>query len=359
MCAEDVTVLLDPSRQPTEAPSERDVRPRSLREFIGQPGIVEQLSIFISAARKRGQSLDHTLLSGHPGLGKTTLAAILSTEMGVSLKATSGPVLERPGDLAGILTNLQDGDILFIDEIHRLSPPVEEILYGSMEDFKLDIMVGQNAGARSIRLDLPRFTLVGATTRTGLLTPPLRDRFGIQLRLDFYEPEFLADIVLRAAGIMGAKISQDGAMEIAKRSRGTPRIAGRLLRRVRDIVEVRDSGLIDSESADRALGLLGIDARGLNQMDHRLLSAICLRYAGGPVGVETLATTLGEEPDTLEEVYEPYLIQEGYIQRSPRGRLATAKAYGHIGLALPERGKGLFGPVEGGGGKGPKGPGAG
>jgi Holliday junction DNA helicase RuvB len=266
--------------------------------------------------------------------------------MGVNVKTTSGPVLERPGDLAGILTNLSDRDILFIDEIHRLSPQVEEVLYSAMEDFKLDIMVGQNAGARSIRLDLPRFTLVGSTTRVGLLTPPLRERFGIQLRLDFYKPEDLVKIVIRAASVLAAKITNDGASEIANRSRGTPRIAGRLLKRVRDFADIKASGLINKESADEALTLLGIDKNGLNQMDLRLLKAICQRYMGGPVGVETLATTLGEEADTLMEVHEPFLVQEGFIQRSPRGRLATIKAYRYIGLAPPEKNRGLLETME-------------
>jgi Holliday junction DNA helicase RuvB len=346
MDEDNATQILDPNIKPSEVMVERHLRPHRLSEFTGQPEIIDQLSIFIAAAKKRGESLDHTLFSGHPGLGKTTLANILGFEMGVSVKTTSGPVMERPGDLAGILTNLSDRDILFIDEIHRLSPQVEEVLYSAMEDFKLDIMVGQNAGARSIRLDLPRFTLVGSTTRIGLLTPPLRDRFGIQLRLDFYKPQHLVKIILRAAQVSSAKISEDGAVEIANRSRGTPRIAGRLLRRVRDYADIKAGGVIDKESADQALTLLGIDKNGLNQMDRRLLKAICERYTGGPVGLETLATTLGEEPDTLIEVYEPYLIQEGFIQRSPRGRLATIKAYRYIGLAPPEKNKGLLENME-------------
>ncbi|MDR2198727.1 MAG: Holliday junction branch migration DNA helicase RuvB [Deltaproteobacteria bacterium] len=334
--------ILNPDPDTSEIPAERLLRPRILSDFVGQRDIVEQLSIFISAAKKRGEALDHTIFSGHPGLGKTTLANILGSEMGVNVKCTSGPVIEKPGDLAGILTNLSDGDILFIDEIHRLSPVVEEILYAAMEDFRLDIMMGQNAGARSIRLELPRFTLAGATTRIGLLTPPLRDRFGIQLRLDFYKPEELVEIVLRGGRIMGAELEREGAEEIARRSRGTPRVAGRILRRVRDYAEVKAAGVIDRKTADGALNLLGIDRNGLNQIDYRLLSSICQRYGGGPVGVETLATTLGEEPDTLIEVYEPYLVQEGYIQRSPRGRMATAKTYRYLGLQAPEKRRGLL-----------------
>ncbi len=318
-----------------EAALERALRPHCLKDFLGQAELKEKLSVFIEAARGRGQALDHTLFHGHPGLGKTTLAHILSLELGAGFKSTSGPVIERPGDLAALLTNLSPGDILFIDEIHRLSSVVEEILYPAMEDFKLDIMIGQGPGARSVRLDLPPFTLVGATTRVGLLTPPLRDRFGIQLRLDYYRPEDLALIVRRAGELSGAKLTAEGALEIARRSRGTPRIAGRLLRRVRDYAEVRAEGLIDRDVADAALKMLDVDALGLDNLDRRILSVICEKFRGGPVGLETLATVAAEEADTILEVYEPYLIQEGFIHRTPRGRVATLKAYEHLGLTPP------------------------
>ena len=318
-----------------EATLEKALRPQALQEFMGQPELKEKLSVFIEAARGRGEALDHTLFHGHPGLGKTTLAHILSLELGTGFKSTSGPVIERPGDLAALLTNLSPGDILFIDEIHRLSPVVEEILYPAMEDFKLDIMIGQGPGARSVRLDLPPFTLVGATTRVGLLTPPLRDRFGIQLRLDYYRAEDLALIVTRAGRLSGVSLTADGALEIARRSRGTPRIAGRLLRRVRDYAEVRADGCIDQAVADAALIMLDVDAQGLDQLDRRILSVICQKFCGGPVGLETLATVVAEEADTILEVYEPYLIQEGFIHRTPRGRVATAKAYAHLSLTPP------------------------
>lgn len=318
-----------------EAALERALRPQCLKDFLGQAELKEKLSVFIEAARGRGQALDHTLFHGHPGLGKTTLAHILSLELGAGFKSTSGPVIERPGDLAALLTNLSPGDILFIDEIHRLSSVVEEILYPAMEDFKLDIMIGQGPGARSVRLDLPPFTLVGATTRVGLLTPPLRDRFGIQLRLDYYRPEDLALIVRRAGELSGANLTAEGALEIARRSRGTPRIAGRLLRRVRDYAEVRAEGLIDRVVADAALKMLDVDALGLDNLDRRILSVICEKFRGGPVGLETLATVAAEEADTILEVYEPYLIQEGFIHRTPRGRVATLKAYEHLGLTPP------------------------
>lgn len=329
--------LLSPRRlddQP-EAALEKALRPQALADFTGQPELKEKLSVFIEASKIRGEALDHTLFHGHPGLGKTTLAQILSLELGTGFKNTSGPVIERPGDLAALLTNLSPGDILFIDEIHRLSSVVEEILYPAMEDFKLDIMIGQGPGARSVRLDLPPFTLVGATTRVGLLTPPLRDRFGIQLRLDYYQPEELALIVTRAGALSGARLTSEGALEIARRSRGTPRIAGRLLRRVRDYAEVRADGLIDAGVADLALKMLDVDASGLDNLDRRILSVICERFCGGPVGLETLATVVAEEPDTILEVYEPYLIQEGFIHRTPRGRVATLRAYRHLALTPP------------------------
>lgn len=319
----------------TEAALEKALRPQSLAEFLGQAELKEKLAVFIEAAKKRGDPLDHTLFHGHPGLGKTTLAHILSLEMGVGFKSTSGPVIERPGDLAALLTNLSPGDILFIDEIHRLSPVVEEILYPALEDFKLDIMIGQGPGARSVRLDLPPFTLVGATTRVGLLTPPLRDRFGIQLRLDYYRPADLALIVTRAARLSGANLTEDGALEIARRSRGTPRIAGRLLRRVRDFAEVKADGLITGPVADKALRMLDVDECGLDALDRRILSVICEKFCGGPVGLETLATVAAEEAETILEVYEPYLIQEGFIHRTPRGRVAAPRAYAHLGLTPP------------------------
>ncbi len=319
-----------------EAALEKALRPQSLADFMGQPDLKEKLSVFIEAAKIRGEALDHTLFHGHPGLGKTTLAQILSLELGTGFKSTSGPVIERPGDLAALLTNLSPGDILFIDEIHRLSSVVEEILYPAMEDFKLDIMIGQGPGARSVRLDLPPFTLVGATTRVGLLTPPLRDRFGIQLRLDYYPPDELAHIVTRAAALSGARLTAAGALEIARRSRGTPRIAGRLLRRVRDYAEVKAGGLIDGPVADAALKMLDVDASGLDQLDRRILSVICEKFLGGPVGLETLATVVAEEADTILEVYEPYLIQEGFIHRTPRGRVATTRAYQHLSLTPPD-----------------------
>ena len=329
--------ILNPQRleEQPEAALERALRPQALRDFMGQPELKEKLAVFIEAARNRGEALDHTLFHGHPGLGKTTLAQILSLELGAGFKSTSGPVIERPGDLAALLTNLSPGDILFIDEIHRLSSVVEEILYPAMEDFKLDIMIGQGPGARSVRLDLPPFTLVGATTRVGLLTPPLRDRFGIQLRLDYYRAEELSLIVKRAGALLGASMTAEGALEIARRSRGTPRIAGRLLRRVRDYAEVRADGTINQEVADAALKMLDVDACGLDSLDRRILSVICEKFCGGPVGLETLATVAAEEADTILEVYEPYLIQEGFIHRTPRGRVATIKAYEHIGLMPP------------------------
>lgn len=311
--------------------TEPGLRPRRLSEYIGQEDVKSNLEVFISAARMRGESLDHVLLHGHPGLGKTTLANIISNEMGVGLRATSGPVIERPGDLAAILTNLQEGECLFIDEIHRLSPVVEEILYPAMEDFQLDLVIGQGPSARTIKIDLPHFTLIGATTRTGLLSPPLRDRFGVVLRVEFYQERELYEIIMRSAGLMGIIIDEGGAMEIASRSRGTPRIANRLLRRVRDYAEVKANGRISAEIADMALSLIDVDKSGLDRMDRLILEVIIDKFSGGPVGLETIATSVGEEKDTIEEVYEPYLIKKGYLHRTPRGRVATDLAYSHLG----------------------------
>jgi len=317
---------------------ERALRPRLLDEYVGQEKIRGQLSIFIEAARKRNESLDHVLLFGPPGLGKTTLSHIIAHELGVNLRQTSGPVLERPGDLAALLTNLEPRDVLFIDEIHRLSPIVEEILYPALEDFQIDIMIGEGPAARSVKLDLPPFTLVGATTRAGMLTNPLRDRFGIVARLEFYSPEELTRIVARSAKLMSIAVDADGAFEIARRSRGTPRIANRLLRRVRDYAEVRAAGHIDLPVADAALSMLDIDASGLDTMDRRLLSTVVEKFDGGPVGVDSLAAAIGEERDTIEDVLEPFLIQQGYLQRTSRGRIATAQAWRLLGLAPPGAG---------------------
>ena len=328
---------------------ERAIRPARLDEYIGQAAVKAQLEIFVTAARQRGEALDHVLIFGPPGLGKTTLANILAAELGVSLRQTSGPVLERPGDLAAILTNLQPRDVLFVDEIHRLSPVVEEVLYPAMEDYQLDIMIGEGPAARSIKLNLPQFTLVGATTRAGLLTNPLRDRFGIPVRLNFYTEEELEKIVTRGARVLKIGMTPDGANEIARRARGTPRIAGRLLRRVRDFASAADAASIDRAIADHALSALEVDAAGLDAMDRRYLSTIALNYGGGPVGVETMAAALSEPRDAIEDIIEPFLIQCGYLQRTPRGRLLTSHAFRHLGLAEPARDPaqfGLFGGAE-------------
>lgn len=316
---------------------DRAIRPLSLADYIGQPTVREQMELFIQAARGRNEALDHTLIFGPPGLGKTTLANIIAQEMSVSIKSTSGPVLERPGDLAAILTNLEPNDVLFIDEIHRLSPIVEEVLYPAMEDFQLDIMIGEGPAARSIKLDLPPFTLVGATTRAGMLTNPLRDRFGIVQRLEFYSIPDLTTIVTRSAGILSLPIEPEGAFEIARRARGTPRIANRLLRRVRDFAEVRGTGHITKSIADLALNLLDVDEHGFDHQDRRLLLTMIEKFDGGPVGVDSLAAAISEERHTIEDVLEPYLIQQGYIMRTPRGRVVTRHAYLHFGLNLPSR----------------------
>ncbi len=311
-----------------------EIRPRRLEEYIGQEQVKQSLRVFIQAARQRGEPLDHVLFHGFPGLGKTTLAYIIANEMGAGIKVTSGPVIERPGDLAAILTSLQAGDVLFIDEIHRLNHVVEEILYPAMEDFQLDLVIGQGPGARSVKMDLPRFTLVGATTRTGLLTPPLRDRFGVMLRLEYYSPEELVLIIRRTARLFNMTIDQDGAMELGRRSRGTPRIANRLLRRVRDFAEVGGHPVVSREVADQALCMLNVDPLGLDEMDRRILLTLIEKFQGGPIGLETLSTAVCEEKTTLEDVYEPFLIQSGFLIRTPRGRMATPSAYAHFRLPL-------------------------
>ncbi|GAA0497041.1 Holliday junction branch migration DNA helicase RuvB [Pigmentiphaga sp. GD03639] len=333
--APDMRVISPRASSPNEEAIERALRPKALDEYVGQRRIREQLEIFIAAARNRQESLDHVLLFGPPGLGKTTLAHIVAREMGVQLRQTSGPVLERPGDLAALLTNLERNDVLFIDEIHRLSPVVEEILYPALEDFQIDILIGEGPAARSVKLDLQPFTLVGATTRAGMLTNPLRDRFGIIARLEFYTADELSSIVTRSAGLLNAAIAEDGAREIARRSRGTPRIANRLLRRVRDYAEVKAGGRITGEVAHAALSMLDVDPAGLDIMDRKLLEAIVYKFDGGPVGLDSLSAAIGEERDTIEDVIEPYLIQHGYVQRTPRGRIATQGTYRHLGLTPP------------------------
>ena len=327
--------LIAAPASPQEEAFERALRPKQLDEYIGQEKIRGQLAIFIEAARGRKEALDHVLLFGPPGLGKTTLAHIIAREMGVSLRHPSGPVIERAGDLAAMLTNLEPNDVLFIDEIHRLSPVVEEILYPALEDFQIDIMIGEGPAARSVKLDLPPFTLIGATTRAGMLTNPLRDRFGIVARLEFYSVEELTRIVQRSAKLLEIEISADGAREIASRSRSTPRVSNRLLRRVRDYAQVRAQGKITREVADAALKMLDVDALGLDVMDRHLLLAVIEKFGGGPVGIDNLAAAISEERDTIEDVLEPYLIQQGYLQRTPRGRMATVAAYRHFGLARP------------------------
>lgn len=326
--------LIEPERKDDDFSVECNLRPRRLDEYIGQKSVKENLKIFIEAAMQRKESLDHVLLHGFPGLGKTSLAVIISHELGVSIKSTSGPVIERTGDLAAILTNLESGDVLFIDEIHRMNRVVEEMLYPAMEDFKLDIIIGQGPSARTVKLDLPRFTLVGATTRAGLLSPPLRDRFGVSLRLEFYKTDELKEIVVRSARILGITMDEEGAREIARRSRGTPRIANRLLRRVRDYAEVRADGKISRAVADLALQMLDVDEKGFDRMDRKILSTIIEKYDGGPVGLDTLAASVSEEKDTIEDVYEPFMIQEGFLKKTPRGRVATRMAFEHLGVAF-------------------------
>lgn len=321
----------------TDEQLDRAIRPKSLADYLGQHAVREQMEIFLTAARQRGEPLDHTLIFGPPGLGKTTLASIIAHEMGVALKTTSGPVLEKAGDIAALMTNLEPGDVLFIDEIHRLSPYVEEVLYPAMEDYQLDIMIGEGPAARSIKLDLPPFTLVGATTRAGLLTSPLRDRFGIVQRLEFYEVADLSKIVARSAGLLEIPLDEAGAHEIARRSRGTPRIANRLLRRVRDYAEVKADGVISAAVAEGALDMLSVDRQGFDHLDRRMLLMLIEKFDGGPVGVDSLAAALSEERGTLEDVLEPFLIQQGYIVRTPRGRMVTGAAYRHFGLAAPVR----------------------
>ncbi|MFT5729276.1 MAG: Holliday junction DNA helicase RuvB [Desulforhopalus sp.] len=329
--------LVSPEVQVREPSNENSLRPKTLNEYIGQEQVRNSLSIFIQAARNRGEPLDHVLFHGFPGLGKTTLSYIIAHEMGAGIKMTSGPVIEKQGDLAAILTSLQEGDVLFIDEIHRLNHAVEEVLYPAMEDYQLDLIIGQGPGARSVRMDLPRFTLVGATTRTGLLTPPLRDRFGVVLRLEFYSPEELVTIVQRSGLILGMNIDVTGALELGRRSRGTPRIANRLLRRVRDYAEVGGHTIVNKKVADDALNMLGVDQFGLDDMDRRIMLTIIDKFEGGPIGLETLATVVCEEKNTLEDVYEPFLIQSGFIKRTPRGRVATTLAYEHFERKMPRQ----------------------
>ncbi|MEY4341613.1 MAG: Holliday junction branch migration helicase RuvB [Pseudomonadota bacterium] len=329
---------------PNEEAIERALRPKLLHEYVGQAKVREQLEIFIGAAKKRGEAMDHVLLFGPPGLGKTTLSHIIAQELGVNLRSTSGPVLEKPKDLAALLTGLERNDVLFIDEIHRLSPVVEEILYPALEDYQIDIMIGEGPAARSIKLDLQPFTLVGATTRAGMLTNPLRDRFGIVSRLEFYTAEELQRIVVRSAGLLDTPLDVEGGAEIAKRSRGTPRIANRLLRRVRDYAEVKGNGRITQEMATKALAMLDVDPQGFDLMDRKLLEAVIHRFDGGPVGLDNIAASIGEERDTIEDVIEPYLIQQGFLQRTPRGRIATVTAYRHLGVVPPKAAGDLFTP---------------
>jgi holliday junction DNA helicase RuvB len=335
---DDLTRAVAPERLEEDVFAGNLLRPPSLDDYVGQERLRANLRVFIEAARRRGEPLDHVLLSGPPGLGKTTLGYVIAHEMGVNIETTSGPILERAGDLAAILTNLTAGDVLFIDEIHRLSPVVEEVLYPAMEDFQLDILIGQGPSARSIKIDLPHFTLVGATTRSGLLTAPLRDRFGVVSRLEYYTPEELQVIVRRSAQILEIRVADDGAWEIARRSRGTPRIANRLLRRVRDFAEVRHGGVVDRPIADQALVALDVDGAGLDRMDRRILLTIIENFRGGPVGIDTLSASVSEQKDTLEDVYEPYLIQQGYLVRTARGRMATEAAYRHLGCTIPSQG---------------------
>lgn len=327
--------LIEPDKR-GEDEFDTHLRPQVLDEFIGQRQVKANLKVFIEAARNRGEALDHVLFAGPPGLGKTTLAQIVARELGVNFKATSGPVIAKAGDLAALLTNLEDRDVLFIDEIHRLNPAVEEVLYPAMEDFQLDLIIGEGPAARSVRIDLANFTLVGATTRTGLLTTPLRDRFGIPVRLNFYEEDELLDIVTRGARVLGLAMTEDGALEIARRARGTPRIAGRLLRRVRDFASVDGTAQVDRQAADKALQRLEVDSLGLDALDHRYLKCIAINFGGGPVGIETIAASLSEPRDAIEEIIEPYLIQQGFVNRTPRGRILTPHAFKHLGLATPD-----------------------